>query len=75
MNNSNDSELQLVVREFFNKYLNYVEESESGRLFNPVQVGCCRAMMVEPLGQVLEKMRTLSGSKPNPRKEHSEDNK
>jgi len=62
----NALELQPFVKEFFNKYLNYVEESESGRLFNPITIGCCRAMMHKPLDELLEKMRVLSGANPNP---------
>lgn len=62
----NALELQPLVKEFFNKYLNYVEESDSGRLFNPITIGCCRAMMSKPLDDLLEKMRVLSGANPNP---------
>jgi hypothetical protein len=59
-------ELKECVHEFFAKYLNHVEESDSGRLFNPVTIGCCRALMMGPLNQLLERMRVLSGAKPNP---------
>ena len=59
-------ELQKLVKEFFDKYLNYTEESDGGRLFNPVTISCCRVMMVEPLGELLQKMRLLSGAKQNP---------
>ncbi|MFI3218237.1 MAG: hypothetical protein QX189_03870, partial [Methylococcales bacterium] len=55
--------------EFFNKYLNIVEESDSGRLFNPITIGCCRVMKVEPLGQLLEKMRVLADADKNPLEE------
>ena len=71
-----ENELQLVVKEFFNKYLNIVEESESGRLFNPITISSCRAMKVEPLGQLLEKMRVLAGADKNPLEEmNNEHNK
>jgi hypothetical protein len=62
----NALELQPLVKEFFNKYLNRVEESDSGREFNPVTIGCCRALMLEPLNELLERMRVLSGAEPNP---------
>jgi hypothetical protein len=62
----NALELQEVVKEFFNEYLNYTEESDSGRMFNPISIGCCRVMMHEPLNHLLERMRVLSGAKPNP---------
>lgn len=59
-------ELKECVHEFFTKYLNRVEESDGGKLFNPVTIVSCRAMMLEPLNQLLERMRELSGAKPNP---------
>jgi hypothetical protein len=59
-------ELQEVVKQFFERYLNRVEESDSGRAFNPVTIGCCRSLMIQPLHKILERMRELSGAKPNP---------
>ena len=59
-------ELQQLVKEFFNTYLNRVEESDEGRLFNPITVSCCRVMMVKPLSELLSKMQELSGAKQNP---------
>jgi hypothetical protein len=55
-------QLRLAVKEFFDKYLDVVEESDSGRMFNPIQVSCCRAMKLEPLGKLLTEMRALSGA-------------
>ena len=55
-------ELQDCVKEFFEKYLNLREESDSGKMFAPITVSCCRAMMLEPLDELLEKMRVLSGA-------------
>ena len=55
-------ELQGLVKEFFEKYLNRVEESDSGKEFNPIVVSCCRAMMIEPLGNLLDRMAELSGA-------------
>lgn len=54
--------LKEAVKEFFNTYLNRVEESDSGYPFHPVSVGCCRAMLLKPLGELLEIMRELSGA-------------
>jgi hypothetical protein len=62
----NALELQEVVKEFFNKFLNRVEDSDEGKPFNPVIVSCCRALMVQPLSDILERMRVLSGANPNP---------
>ena len=59
-------ELRQCVYELFTKYLNLVEESESGRMFNPITIGCCRVMLLEPLDKLLDRMRKLSGSEPNP---------
>ncbi len=58
--------LKEAVYEFFTKYLNRVEYSDSDRPFNPITIGCCRVMMLKPLGDLLDKMRELSGAGPNP---------
>ena len=58
-----NAELRECVKELFEKYLNRREESDSGRMFAPVQVSSVRVMLVEPLGELLEKMRVLSGAK------------
>ncbi len=55
-------ELRECVKELFEKYLNRREESDSGRMFAPVQVSSVRVMLTEPLGELLEKMRLLSGA-------------
>lgn len=57
-----NAELRECVKELFDKYLNRREESDSGRMFAPVQVSSVRVMLVEPLGELLEKMRVLSGA-------------
>ena len=59
--NQND-ELKECVKEFFEQYLNRREESDSGRMFAPIYVSCCRALMLQSLGELLEKMRVLSGA-------------
>ena len=64
MRNEEDAlELQKLVKEFFEKYLNRVEESDEGREFSPITIGCCRAAMLEPLNNLLDKMAKLSGAK------------
>jgi len=57
------AELQTLVKSFFEDYLNYQEESDSGRVFNPIHVSCTRAMMIEPLAKLLMRMKELSGVK------------
>jgi 3'-phosphoadenosine 5'-phosphosulfate sulfotransferase (PAPS reductase)/FAD synthetase len=58
-----ESRLKECVREFFEVYLNRIEESDSGKPFNPISISCCRAMMLEPLNKLLDEMCTLSGAK------------
>ena len=64
-----DDELKECVKEFFEKYLHRREESDGGRMFAPIYVSCCRSMMVQPLGELLNKMRELSGAEPEPKDE------
>jgi len=56
-------ELKQLVRSFFEDYLDHQEESDSGRVFNPIHVSCTRVMMIEPLAKLLIRMRELSGVK------------
>jgi len=55
-------ELKECVKVFFEQYLNRREESDSGRMFAPIYVSCCRSLMLQSLGELLEKMRVLSGA-------------
>ena len=57
------SELEKLVKSFFEDYLDVQEESDSGRVFNPVNISCTRVMMLEPLDKLLMRMRELSGAK------------
>ena len=59
-----DMELRVCVKEFFDKYLNRREEGDSGKMFNPIVVSCCRVMMTEPLNKLMARMSALSGAKP-----------
>ena len=45
-----------ILAEFIS-YLDYTEESESGREFHPITIGSCRVLMTQPLNMILEKMR------------------
>ena len=62
--NDTETELEACVKEFFDKYLNRREESSGGKMFNPIVVSCCRAMMTEPLNKLLARMAELSGAEP-----------
>ena len=57
------AELKATVRSFFEDFIDIREESDSGRVFAPITISSCRCMMIEPLADVLSKMRTLSGAK------------
>ena len=56
------AELKTTVRSFFQDFLDVREESDNGRVFAPITISSCRCMMIEPLAEVLAKMRKLSGS-------------
>ena len=55
-------ELKQLVKSFFEDYLDYVEETDEGRVFNPIHISCTRVMMTQPLGHLLIRMRELSGA-------------
>ena len=55
-------ELKECVKSFFEDFLNIREESDSGRVFAPITVSCCRAMKLQELNALLERMRVLSGA-------------
>lgn len=50
--------LETLVKEFFS-YLDYTEESDSGRVFHPVTLSCCRALMTPKVNECLQKMKSL----------------
>lgn len=62
-NTREHEELKATVRSFFEDFIDIREESDSGRVFAPITISSCRCMMLEPLYEVLAKMRTLSGAK------------
>ena len=65
--NGAHDELRDCYKELLQNYLNIREESDTGPMFAPVQVSSVRVMLVEPLGELLEKMRALSGAeRPTP---------
>ena len=60
---SEAEELKALVKSFFDDYLSVTEASDSGRIFNPIHISCVRAMKIEPLSNLLNRMRVLSGAK------------
>jgi hypothetical protein len=61
---SKERELQLLIKDLFENYLDTWEESDSGREFHPITISCCRCMKIEPLDILLKRMRELSEAKP-----------
>lgn len=55
-----DMDTRALIKEFFS-YLDYTEESDSGKVFNPITIGSCRCLMTEPLSMCLEQMRKSVG--------------
>ncbi len=53
-------ELKERVNDLFTKYLDVQEESDSGRMFHPISISCCRAMKLKPLGELIDRLRELS---------------
>lgn len=45
-----------LIAEFLS-YLDYTEETDSGRVFHPITISSCRVLMSEPLSVVLDALR------------------
>jgi hypothetical protein len=45
-----------LLKEFLS-YLDYTEESDSGRVFHPITIGCARCLMAPCLEMLLDEMR------------------
>jgi hypothetical protein len=63
------AELKATVRSFFEDFLNVREESDSGRVFAPITLSSSRCLMIDPLCDILQKMRKLSGAADAPQRE------
>lgn len=50
--------LRSLVRQLF-RYLDMQEESDSGRMFHPVEITCCRAMLIPALNDVLDELKRI----------------
>jgi len=59
---TNSGELEACVKSFFEDYLNIRECSDAGYMRAPIAISCARAMKLEPLGILIERMRVLSGA-------------
>ena len=57
---SKEDELKMLVKSFFDDYLDLVEETDSGREFHPIYISCVRALKTEPLRKLLNRMRELA---------------
>jgi 3'-phosphoadenosine 5'-phosphosulfate sulfotransferase (PAPS reductase)/FAD synthetase len=58
---TDNDRLKECVKEFFT-YLDYQEESDSGVMFNPITISCCRVMKIKPLNKLLDEMKALSNN-------------
>jgi hypothetical protein len=58
---SETTTLEQAVHHFFD-ILNRTEESDSGHIFHPVTINCCRVMWMQDLEDTLTTMAELSGS-------------
>ena len=47
-----------LVIEFFS-YLDLEEENDSGNLFHPVTIGCCRNVLIPKLENCLKEMKKM----------------
>jgi hypothetical protein len=57
MNTEEDlKKLRGLLKEFF-QLLDSTEESDSGRIFKPIQITSCRALMIKPLNKLLNDLR------------------
>jgi len=56
-------ELQSLVKELFEEFLDVIEESDSGIEFHPTTINTVRCLQIEPLFILLKRMRELSGAK------------
>lgn len=60
MNQSNEhARLKELTVEFF-KILDIVEESDSGKVFHPTFISCCRALTGPKLSAILKEMKELA---------------
>jgi hypothetical protein len=53
--------IEELVEEFIS-YLEYREESESGRSFHPITISSCRVLMTEPLAMVIARLKGFTSS-------------
>ena len=56
---SKEDELKMLVKSFFDDYLDYKEVSDMGNEFHPIYISSCRVLMTQELGKILQRMREL----------------
>jgi hypothetical protein len=59
MNEETYTELKTLTKRFF-QILDTKEESDSGRIFSPVFISCCRVLLGQELNKILLRMKELS---------------
>lgn len=53
------TEVKADLKRFF-EMLDYTEESDSGNIFHPINIGCCRVMMGVELEGILKRLKAYS---------------
>lgn len=54
-----EQRIQEKLQQFF-EFLDYTEESDSGRVFHPITISSCRVLMTGPLNKVLEELKDFA---------------
>jgi len=49
--------MEELVTSLFKDYLDVVEESDSGNMFHPIAISCCRVMKIEPLNNLMSELK------------------
>ena len=58
---NDETRLKLLVRELFDTYLDYTEiHGEDNHEVHPIHISCSRAMMAQPLSDLIAELKELS---------------
>lgn len=53
------SDIKSDLKRFF-EMLDYTEESDEGHIFHPINISCCRVMMMPEMEAILKRMKDYS---------------
>jgi len=57
--------MEELVTSLFKDYLDIEEESDSGYMFHPIAISCCRVMKIDPLNNLMSELKELIKDKDN----------